>query len=140
MGGGEGEVFGKPAEAGADGVVVDVVAMLLEVLPIADAMVGEASLPDRGGGVEAVGEAAFDEHDGSLEGDVLWGEEEMEVVGHDDEGVKEEVAFLPVVLEGLEEEMGCGFDLEEAAAVPGDACDEVGARRVLAFGDGHGLA
>ena len=65
----------------------DVVAMLLEVLPVADAMVGEASLPDGVGDVEAVGEAAFDEHHCAFEGDVLWGEEEMDVVGHDDEGV-----------------------------------------------------
>lgn len=43
-------------------------------------MVGEALLPDGEGGVKAVGEAALDEHHGAFKGDVLWGEEEMDVV------------------------------------------------------------
>lgn len=38
--------------------MVDVVAVLVEVLFVAKAMVGEASLPDGVGSLEAVGEAA----------------------------------------------------------------------------------
>ena len=70
----------------------------------------------------------------------MWGEEEMDVVGHDDEGVYEVVAFVAIVLEGFEEELGVGFALKEASAVVGDAGDEESARRVEAFGDGHGWA
>ena len=53
-----------------------------------------------------MGEAALDsaEAHGSFKGDGLWSEEEMDVVGHDDEGVEEVVAFGAVVLEGSEEE------------------------------------
>ncbi len=135
-----GEVFRELAEAGSDRVLVDVVAVLFVIVSVADAVVGEASLPDGEGGVEAVGEAPFDEHHGSFEGDVLWGKEEMDVVGHDDEGVETVVAFVAVMLEGFEEELGCAVDLKEAASVVSDACDEVGSRQVLAFGDRHGWA
>jgi len=61
---------------------------------VADAVVGEASLPDGEFGGEAVGEASLDESDGAFEG-FLRGEEEMDVVGHDDEGVEFVVAFPP---------------------------------------------
>jgi len=71
------------------------------------------------------GEASFDETDGSLEG-FLRGEEQVEVVGHDDEGVEFVVTFGSVVLEGFEEEFGVGGDLEEAATVVGSAGDEEG--------------
>jgi len=64
-------------------------------------VVGEAALPDGEGGGEAVGEAALDELHGALEGDGLRGEEEVDVVGHDDKGVQFVVAFSAVVLEGL---------------------------------------
>ncbi len=47
---------------------MDVVAADLEVFGVADAVVGEAALPDGEFGGEAVGEASFDETDGALEG------------------------------------------------------------------------
>ncbi len=136
VGGGVGEVFRELAEAGADGVVVDVVAVVQEVCAVSDAVVGEASLPDGEGGVEAVGEAAFEEHHGAFEGDGLWGEEEMDVVGHDDERVEAVVALVAVVLEGFEEELGGLVDLEEVAAVPGLGAEEEGA----VAGEAGGLA
>lgn len=107
---------------GAYRVLVDVVAAGFEVLCVPDAVVGEAALPDGKAGGEAVGEAAFDVADGA--GEVLGGEEEVDVVGHDDEGVKFVEAFAAVVLEGLEEEIGV-FG-EEAAAVMGDGGYEEG--------------
>lgn len=107
---------------GADGVVVDVAAMGLEVGVVADAVVGEAALPDGEVGREAVGEAAFDVADGS--GEVVGGEQEVDVVGHDDEGVEFEEALVAVVLEGFDKEFGVGGELEEAAALVGDGGDE----------------
>ncbi len=56
------------------------------------------------------------------------GEDEVDVVGHDDEGVELVVALATIVLEGFEEEFGVGGDLKEAAAVVGCTCDEEGAR------------
>ena len=86
-----------------------------------------------------MGEAALDKLHGALEGDGLWGEEEVDVVGHDDEGVEFVVAFAAIVLEGIEEELGCGFGLEEAAAVVGLGADEEGAVACCSGGDSHRL-
>ena len=88
VGGGVGVEFGGGDETGADGVLVDVVAAAVEVVGVADAVVGEASLPDREFGGEAVGEAAFDEVHGLGESFVLRGEDEVDVVGHEDVGVE----------------------------------------------------
>ena len=68
----------------------------------------------------------------------MWGEEEVDVVGHGDEGVEAVVALGAVVLEGFEEEEGVGGDLEEAAGVVGAAGDEEGAGLGGAGGDRHG--
>ena len=104
---------------------MDLGAADFELFWVTDAMVSEASLPDGELGGEAVGEASLDESDGALEGFVR-GEEEVDVVGHDDEGVEFVVSFGSVVLEGFDEEFGVAFDLEEAAAIVGSAGDEEG--------------
>ena len=72
----------------------------------------EPSLPDGKFGFEAAGEAAFDEHHCSFEGDVLWCEKKVDVVRHDDEGVELVMAFAAIVLEGFEEEFGVRGNLE----------------------------
>ena len=116
---------------------MDVEEARVEVEAVADAVVREGTLPDGKAGGEAVGEAALDEAHGAFEG-LGWGEEEMDVVGHDDEGVQLVVAFCAVVLKGLQEELGVGGELEEAAGVVGAAGDEEGARAGGAGGDRHG--
>jgi hypothetical protein len=124
---------------GANGILVDVGSADFELGSVANAVVGEASLPDGLGRGEAVGEASFDQAYGALEGDGLRGDEEVNVIGHDDEGVEFIVAFGAVVLEGFEEELGVAVDLEEAAAVMGGAGDEVGAGAGGAGRDRHGV-
>ena len=91
------------AEAASDWVVVDVLAVREEVVPVAHATVCETSLPDWEFGFETAGEAAFDEHQRSLDGDDLWSEEQVDVIWHDDEGMEFVVALAAVVLEGIEE-------------------------------------
>jgi hypothetical protein len=127
------------AEPRADGIVVDVVAVGEEVGVVADAAVSKATLPDWKLSAEAVREAAFDEHHGSFQADDLGCEEEMEVVGHDDEGVELVVAFVAVMLESVEEELGCGSDLEESFAVISLGADEEGAVACCSGRDGHGV-
>ena len=61
----------------------------------------------------------------------------MDVVGHDDEGVKFVASFGAVVLEGFDEEFGVAFDLKKAAAVVGSAGDEEGSGAGCANGDRH---
>lgn len=94
-------------------------------------------------------EAAFDELHGALEGDLVRREEQVDVVGHDDEGVEVPphrpramgtpvvIAFVAVVLEGVEEELSCGGGFEEAVTIVGLSCDEEGAVADEACGLGH---
>jgi hypothetical protein len=107
------------------------------VFGVADMVVGEASLPDGEFGGEAVGETAFDEVHGLGESFVLRGEDEVDVVGHYDEGVEEVVFFGAVVLEGFEEEVGVARDLKDSAAVVADGGDEEGALPGGSLRDGH---
>ena len=95
-----------------------------EVLSVTNAMVGEAPLPDGELGGETVGEASLDESDGAFERDGLRGKQEVDVVGHDDEGVEFVVTFGPVVLEGCDEEFSVGGNLEETTSVVSSAGDE----------------
>jgi hypothetical protein len=119
---------------------MNVVAADVEVCGAADAVVGEASLPDGEFGGETMREASFDNSDVALESR-LWREEEMDVVGHDDEGVKLVVAFPPqfgsVVLEGFDEKFGRALDLKEAAAVVSSAGDEESSGARCSAGDRH---
>ncbi len=125
---GPGEFFGSFTETRADGVLADVVAMGVVVARVFDAAKREALFPDGHFGFESEGEAPFDVLHGLLDGDVGRGrEEEMEVVGHEDEGVELVAAFGAVVVEELEEEVGVVVDLEEAAAISGNGGDEEGA-------------
>jgi len=48
------------------------------------------------------------------------------MIGHEDEGVELVAAFGAVFVEKLEEEVGVGVGLEEAAAISGDGGDEEG--------------
>ena len=72
-----------------------------------------------------MGEASLDEVHDLGEGFVAGGEDEMDVVGHQDERVEEIVGA--VVFEGFEEEFGVVVDLEDAATVVADGGDEEGA-------------
>ncbi len=118
---------------------MDVISVREEVLLVAHAAVSESSLPDGKFGFEATGEAAFDEHQRSLNGDDLWGEEQVNVVRHDDEGMEFVVPFAAVVLEGIEEQLGVGGCLEETAAVPGLGTDEEGSVACCSGRDSHDL-
>jgi hypothetical protein len=103
---------------------VKICAAGVAVFFVADTVVGEASLPDGELRSEAMGEAAFDHAYGPFERDDLWRKDEVDVIGHDDEGVEFVMAFVAVALEGFEEEFGVGRDLEETAAVVGRGGDE----------------
>ena len=69
-----------------------------------------------------MGEASLDEVHDLRESFVAWGEDEMDVVGHQDERVEEIVGA--VVFEGFDEKFGVVVDLEDAAAVVADGGEE----------------
>jgi hypothetical protein len=110
-----------------DWICVDVIAMGLVVARVFDAAQGEALFPDGRFGFETEGEASFDILGGFLDGNVRrGGDEEVEMVGHEDDGVDLVAAFGAVVVEKLEEEVRVGVGLEETATIGGDGGDEEG--------------
>ena len=110
-----------------------------EVSAVTHAAIGESFLPDGKFGFEAMGETTFDELDGSFKRDVLRSDEQMGMARHDYEGVKFEMAFAAIVLEGFEEEFCVRCLLEETAAIPGLSADEECSVACCSGGDGHGF-
>ena len=94
--------FGRHSQMGADRVPMDVGAAGFEVFGIADEVVGEASLPDRSPKVQTVGKTALDQVHDFRDRLVARCEEQVRVVGHDDEGVQFIVASGTVELKGFE--------------------------------------
>ena len=130
-------VFRTLAEVGSDWIVMDVVEVLEVIVPVAHAAVGEAALPDGKLRFKLVGETTFDELGGSLKGDLLRSEEQVDVVGHHYIGVELVVAFSAIVLEVLEEEFRIRCLLEEPSAIVGLGGDKEGAVACCSGGDSH---
>ena len=103
-------------EVGADRILEDVLAGVEVVLLVEDLAVGVAGLPDFLLRREAVREASADVLHGF--GKVFGCEEQVDVVGHDDEGVEFVETLSATALEGFEEEFGGGVDLGRG----GDGC------------------
>jgi len=103
---------------------MDIVQSRRIVFCVADAMVGETSLPDGNLRGETVGEASLDKPDGAFESDGLRGNQKVDVLGHDDERMEPIVTFGPVVLEGCDEKFSVGRNLEKTASVVGCRGDE----------------
>ena len=109
------------------------------VVLVGDAVVGEASFPDIQFAFQSEGEGSFDELHCFFEGDLGPGcYQEMDVIGHDDEGVELQAVLLALLLEDFDQEKGVLFYLEEASAsaIGCGACDEVGAE--FLWGSWHG--
>lgn len=98
--------------------------MALEILNIMNSMIGETLLPHVAV-FQAERKSSFDELDGAFEGDFFCrSEQQMEVVGHDHEFVKEVFSFIAIVRESVDQEIG-GCDVaENGLAVRRDGCDE----------------
>jgi hypothetical protein len=94
------------------------------VFCIADAMVRKTPLPDRKFRGKTVREAAFDQPDSTFERDSLWSKQKVDVVGHDNKRMELIVTFGSVVLEGCDEELSVGRNLEKTAPVVGCGSDE----------------
>jgi hypothetical protein len=73
------------------------------------------------------GESAFDQLGTAFDGDARrWGEQDVDVVRHDDEGVKLEFAGVAIAEERGDEEFCDGVALKDAAALVGDGSEGVG--------------
>ena len=118
---------------------MDVVDVRQVIVSVAHTAVGESSLPDGKLRPHTMGEASFDELDGSFDGDVLGRKQQMNVVGHYDERVKLVMTFAAVVLQRFKEELRISSNLKKAMAVVGGTGDEERPVACSSAGDGHGL-
>jgi len=99
--------------------------MMLKVFFVANAMVSEAGLPNGQLRLQAEGESSFDELNGLLERSVIVRRDQsVEMVGHDDEFVKEVFSLASVMQEHVHEEISGGVFLEDGPPSGGDRCDE----------------
>lgn len=90
---------------------MNVYAMTLVVLAIANAVIGKAFLPDQRLNskllLRAKGEAAFDVLQGLFQRRIRGGcDDEMKVVRHGDEFVQQETIFLAVVIKDVQKKPG----------------------------------
>jgi hypothetical protein len=105
-------------------VPVDIRTANFEVFSIANAVIGEASLPHRDLGSQTMREASLDKPNDTFKRDSLRSEQKVDVIGHHNEGVELVVPSGPVVLESRDEEFSVGGNLEEAASVVSCGGDE----------------
>ena len=107
---------------------MDVLAMMLIILKIADAVIAETWLPDRPLRLQAEREPALDELHGAFQGNFLCGrEKQMDVIGHDDEFVQQIFPRIAIVSERIHQKIGGCFASENRLAVCGDGGSEEGA-------------
>jgi hypothetical protein len=113
---------------------MNVVAMVSEILLVANSVVGKSSSPDLSFATEDCSErmriAAFDQLNGVLKRYVVGGsEQEMNMFGHEDEGVDLKSAFAAISVKSFQEEADIVLDNEESSAFPRREGDEVGSGR-----------
>jgi hypothetical protein len=73
------------------------------------------------------GESAFDQLGAAFDGNVLcWGKQDVDVVGHDDEGVELEFSGIAITEERGDEEFSDSISLEDTATLVGDGGEDVG--------------
>jgi hypothetical protein len=118
-------VFGFVDEASGDRITVDVLDLLFEFSCGEDVEVVVARLPEVAvGSFEEFGGLAFDDSEGG--GEVFWfAEEEMEVFGHQDVGVEEEVVGAAGAFDCLFEDFFGFGGVEVGKAVVTTEGDEV---------------
>ena len=113
-------------------IQVDVMDVLFVVFSIANAVIGKPALPDFEVRLELLfrseRETALDELDCAFQS-YLRSEEQMKMIGHQDEFV-EEIRFASIRKESFEEETSPGFSSKERSTLPCFGRDEVGLRVV----------
>jgi len=108
-------------QPGAHGIHSNVVAMMLEVFFIPDAMIREARLPDGRARFQPERESSLDELNGALQGDFLSGRDcRVKMIGHDDEIMQAVSALVAIVKDHFEEQVGRGSVLEQGSSLRGD--------------------
>ena len=109
----------------------------LHILRIANAVIGEASLPNRRLRRQPMREASFDQAHRPLHGDALRRENQVNVIGHDHKRVKFVAAGVTIVLQGFEKELRVCGNLEQTPTIVGRASEEKRAEAWCSGGSRH---
>jgi hypothetical protein len=97
---------------------MDVQLMLREIVRVADAMIGESFFPDFVLTAGRVGEAAFDELNRTFERNIRRRrDQEMHVIGHENERVEKKSPLAPIVIESLQEQSRARFNHEHSSSL-----------------------
>jgi hypothetical protein len=113
---------------------MNVIAVILKVLSIANAMIGKPPLPnlrlrpklDTG----RMRISSFDELHCALQGDVDGGRKhQMNVFGHNNKSMQLESSLPFVAIKGFQEKPGIGLDHEKVSALPSREVNEISAGR-----------
>jgi len=113
---------------------MNVVAMVSEILFIANSVIGKSWLPDFSfsteDGSERVRIVAFDQLNGVFNRHIVRrSQQEMNMFGHEDEGVDLKSPFAAMSEEGLKEEADIVLDDEEPPTLPSRERDEISSGR-----------
>lgn len=106
-----------------DWIAMNVIAMVREILGIANPVVAESALPDLSfsteNSPESMGIAALGELNGMFEGNGLCGsDQQMYMLGHNHEGMQK-VSPLPfIAIQSLQKQSRVAFDNKKSAALP----------------------
>ena len=108
---------------------MDVIAMIIVVLFVSNAMIRKALLPDKIGIAEfplgSKRKATLDVLQSFFEGNIFRRREhQVEVIGHDDEFVEEKAALRAIVGKDVDQESGSLIGLEDGASSIGHGCEE----------------
>ena len=117
-----------------NGIAVNVVLMMREILLIANSMIGEASLPDfliaSDDRPKLMRVCAFNQLDRALDRQVSRrSQQQMNVFGHHDESVQCESSFAPISVKRLQKKPHVIFDNEQFRSVESRESNEVSSRR-----------
>src|SRR5713226_2184935 len=99
----------------------------LIVVFVLNMMAGEALLPRETALLlaQAIRKAAFDQLHGSFDGNIgCWCQQEVQMIGHNDEFMKEIFLLLLIVREHVEHQARSLLAAKERRALPRDGCDE----------------
>ena len=120
------EFFTTLAKSRTDGILVDVVPVIVVARRVFHPELFKAILPDGHFGLKAERETSLHKLHSLLDRNIRRGcQKQMDVVRHEDEGVDLISTLRSILIQQLEQELGVGFDLKKPAAIRSYSCDEV---------------
>ena len=103
------------AKSSFDRVVFEINEVNPIIGKISEAMIGVSGLPSLAFNpklfAEAVGISSFDQLHGAFEGSFHGADDGVQVIGHDDEGVRDKFTLRPIAVKSVDQEKRAAFGL-----------------------------